>query len=203
MNDYYTVHFQAYHQETFTVDPEPFLAPFVRHLSPGCRVMDAGCGSGRDLLWLKRQGFKVVGFERSAGLAALARKNAGCEVIEGDFETYDFSAIPFDAVLLCGALVHVPHDRLPGVLANIVGSPEGLAAAGGRRKACMVYVSLKEGSGKFTDARGRVFYLWQDERLGPLFADRGFSVVDFKRSLSADREGKTWLGYVLTPSNRK
>jgi len=30
-----------------------------------------GCGSGRDLLWLKNRGFKVIGFERPKGLAEL------------------------------------------------------------------------------------------------------------------------------------
>jgi len=38
-----------------------------------------GCGSGRDLLWMKKQDFDVIGFERSPGLAELARENAGCE----------------------------------------------------------------------------------------------------------------------------
>jgi len=34
---------------------------------------ELGCGSGRDLLWLKNRGFHVIGFERSPGLAELCR----------------------------------------------------------------------------------------------------------------------------------
>ncbi len=77
-----------------------------------------GCGSGRDLLWLKERGFKVMGFERSEGLAELARKNSGCEVIEGDFETFDFSPLSFDAVIASGSLVHVPHEKTSGYISE-------------------------------------------------------------------------------------
>jgi SAM-dependent methyltransferase len=78
-----------------------------------------GCGSGRDLLWMKKRGFDVVGFEQSSGLAELARDNVLCEVIQGDFETYDFSTILVDAIMLVGALVHVPHEGFLDVFQNI------------------------------------------------------------------------------------
>ncbi len=71
MPDYYTKHFQAYHKKTFSIDPSSFLEPLKNTLEPGCRILDIGCGSGRDMLWLKNHGFSVSGFERSAGLAGV------------------------------------------------------------------------------------------------------------------------------------
>ena len=50
-------------------------------------------------------GFKVMGFERSKGLAKLARKNSGCEVIEGDFETFDWQVLQLN--LLTGKFFHL------------------------------------------------------------------------------------------------
>ena len=81
--------------------------------------MDVGCGSGRDLLWFRERGYSVVGFEKSKGLVQLARKNTGCEVIEGDFETYDFSWLSMDAILLVGALVHLSYEKFKPVFENI------------------------------------------------------------------------------------
>jgi hypothetical protein len=52
MSDYYTHHFQVYHARTFSVDPSSFLNPLAAHLSTGSTVVDVGCGSGRDILWL-------------------------------------------------------------------------------------------------------------------------------------------------------
>ncbi|WP_373501572.1 class I SAM-dependent methyltransferase [Desulfococcus sp.] len=200
MTDYYESHFQAYAAETFFIDPESFLGPFVRRLAPGARVLDVGCGSGRDLLWLKQRGFRPVGFERSRGMAALAREASGCEVIEGDFETYDFSGASVDAVLLSGALVHIPRENLGPALENIsrafIGcNPSGGGPAGGGR----LYASLKEGTGSFIDRRGRAFYLWRDGALRALFARLGMEVRHFLRSPSVDSTGRFWLGYVLAP----
>ena len=87
MPDFYQENFKAYHQKTFSIDPSSFLEPLARRLPAEAFILDVGCGSGRDLLWMKKRGFDVIGFERSPGLAELARDNVGCEVIEGDFET--------------------------------------------------------------------------------------------------------------------
>jgi len=94
ISDYYEDnYYQAYHENTFLIDPTSFLEPFVESLHEGSLILDAGCASGRDLLWLKNRGFNVIGFEKSEQLARLARENAGCKVIEGDFEAYDFSEL--------------------------------------------------------------------------------------------------------------
>ena len=95
----------------------------------------------------------MIGFERSPGLAELARDNAGCEVIEGDFETYDFSSILVDGMMAIGALVHVPHERFSKVFENITSAiPENGS----------VLITLKEGIGDLTDSDGRIFCLWGD-----------------------------------------
>jgi len=201
MSDFYQNNYRAYHKKTFSIDPSSFLEPFVSRLPEGSLVLDVGCGSGRDLLWLKRRGFNVIGFERSKGLAALARKNAGCEVVEGDFEIYDFSKISTDAILLLGALVHVSHERLPDVFKNITQAlkcrNDPLLSVTRYQPRAYLYVSLKEGNEIWNDGQGRTFYLWQDEKLRELFSKQGFSVLDFSRSESAVRTGDTWLGYVL------
>lgn len=198
MSDYYQSNHQAYHEKTFSIDPSSFLKPFVSRLAEGAVILDVGCGSGRDLLWLKNRGFNMIGFERSKGLAKLARENSGCKVIEGDFEIYDFSELSVDAILMSGSLVHVPHEKLPDVFENInrALARTELSAMSYEPKADL-YISLKEGTGSRTDEHGRIFYLWQDSGLRDLFDKQGFSVIDFSRSQSVIRAGDIWLGYVL------
>jgi len=188
MQDFYQRHYRAYHQKTFHIDPSSFLEPLIRHLTPGDTLLDVGCGSGRDLFWLKEHGFKVTGFERSEGLATLARKHVGCEIIEGDFEHFDFSKHNFDAILLSGSLVHIPHAQLETVFGNVMG---GLGEGG------KVLVSLKEGTGSSTGGDGRIFYFWQNEDLRDIFSRHGFRVLECHRAVSKVNSSDTWLSYVL------
>lgn len=188
MKDFYQQNYNAYHENTFGIDPSSFLDPLVKHLTPSASILDVGCGSGRDLCWLKQRGFRVMGFERSKGLAALARKYAECRIIEDDFEAYDFSKLHVDAMILVGALVHVPHEQLKSIFNHIT---SGLPENG------KVLVTLKQGEGTFIVERERIFYLWQEPELRNIFTKLGFKVLDFTRQVSKVRKNDIWLGYVL------
>ena len=45
--------------------PSSQMKSFVAYLTPGCEVLDAGCGSGRDSLFLSTQGYNVSGIDIS------------------------------------------------------------------------------------------------------------------------------------------
>lgn len=187
---YYAEHYAEYHAKTFHIDPAGFLSGFVKRLRPGAHILDIGCGSGRDLCWLGQQGFAVTGFDASSGLVGLARRHAGCPVIEGDFETFDFQALSVDAVLMSGSLVHLPHHRLAPTLERIL---HALKPDPG----VLVYLSLKEGQGAFNHTRNRTYYLWQDSDIRSLCTGLGLEVLELRRSDSVRGTGAVWLGYVL------
>jgi len=191
MSDFYQKNYKAYYEKTFSIDPTSFLAPLAQRLPAEAFVLDVGCGSGRDLLWMKKRGFDVIGFERSPGLAELARESIGCEVIEGDFETYDFSSILVDAIMAIGALVHVPHEGFSGVFQNITSAIPDNGS---------VLITLKQGSGDRTDSDGRIFYLWEDSKAWELFDSLKFKVCDFSTSVSKTGSGDIWMSYVLDKS---
>ena len=194
--DYYSNHYKQYHDKTFYVDSAGYLLPFAENLETGAHVLDIGCGSGRDLLWLSKKGFRATGFEGSSGLAALARQNTGCKVIEGDFETFDFSTLQAEALLLAGALLHLPHERVELALGNILHALRTETEA-------IIYLSLKEGSGVFTDAHNRPFYLWQDKEVRSVLHSTGLKVINFSRTPSVLGTGETWIGYVLKKKGLK
>jgi SAM-dependent methyltransferase len=188
MKDYYQYNYKAYHEKTFHIDPSSFLNPLVKHLPKDALILDVACGSGRDLCWLKQRGFKVLGFERSKGLSALARKLAECRIIEGDFETYNFSNLNVDAIILVGALVHVSHEKLQSVFEHIT---SGLGENG------KVLITLKQGEGTFADYNGRIFYLWQDRELKIIFTRLGFNIIDVRCNESKIRVNDIWISYIL------
>ena len=188
MKDYYQENYFRYYDETVSVDPVSFLWPLVPCLPPGGTILDVGCGSGRDMRWLKGLGFRPEGFEWSKGLAELARAHSGCPVLEGDFEVYGFSGMDMDAILLVGALVHVPHERFQKVFSNILRALK----SGGH-----VLLTLKEGHQDLEVSEERIFYRWRNEYLGKIFDYLKLTVVDYSRQMSKIRETDVWLGYVL------
>jgi SAM-dependent methyltransferase len=83
------------------------------------RILDFGCGPGRDLAAFKALGHEPVGLEGSPALAAMARRHAGCEVWEQDFLALDLPAAAFDGIFANAALFHVPRSELPRVLREL------------------------------------------------------------------------------------
>ena len=156
-----------------------FYPPLLQLLPPHARILDIGCGSGRDLLWLKQRGFEPTGFERSASLAKLARSHTGCPVIEGDMETFDFSMGSWNAVMLVGSLVHIPHERFLSTIQKILS---------GFSSPCVLLLTLKEGDGKIHCADGRTFYLWNDAALREIFAGLNLEMASFFRNAIRYRE---------------
>lgn len=194
MGDFYEQNYQTYHQATFNINPAPFLSPLTNFLPVAATILDLGCGSGRDILWLQKRGYRVTGFERSPSLAELARKNSGCEIIEGDFTNFDFSPMSFDALISVGSLVHVEQDQLITALESI---SEALKPCG------HMLITFKEGKGSSSMPDGRVFILRQQSQLEEIFQNLSFSIIDFSRQVSRIRENDVWLGYVLKAKMRE
>lgn len=188
MISFYEDHHNEYFSATAQLDPSPFLTPFIEKLSPEATILDVGCGSGRDLRWLANQGFKPTGFEFSPGLARLARAFSDQHVIEGDFTNYAFPTLRFDAILLIGALVHLEHNKFSTVFLHIC---QALEENG------LVLLSMKEGQGQHTSQDGRIFSLWQPERLEEVLYASNFEILDFSRAGSALQKEDIWLSYIL------
>jgi 2-polyprenyl-3-methyl-5-hydroxy-6-metoxy-1,4-benzoquinol methylase len=61
--DYYDERAAEFFQDTARVDMTALHERFSRYLPPRSRILDAGCGSGRDALAFTRAGFSVIAFD--------------------------------------------------------------------------------------------------------------------------------------------
>ena len=188
MNNFYEEHHKHYFRQTVALDPQNFLNPLIKHLAPKSSILDIGCGSGRDLLWLKDHGHEPTGLEQSSGLAKLAQSHSGCPVIKRDFTSFDFSSLHFDALMFIGALVHLDHADLATVLSHV---SRALEPSG------IICLTLKEGDGYHFSEDGRRFSLWQSEQLEDIFQKNGFPIINFSRDISVLNAEDIWLSYLL------
>src|ERR1700677_2804003 len=73
------------------------------------RILDAGCGSGRNMLELARHG-TVTGVELSPTSVTLARERAVGEVIEGSVLDMPFDSASFDLAVSLDVIEHLQDD---------------------------------------------------------------------------------------------
>lgn len=152
------------------------------------KILDFGCGPGRDLLWFKAHGHEPVGLDGSARFVEMAREASGCEVWHQSFLDLSLPPSRFDGVFANASLFHVPTQELPRVL---VALHDTLAPRG------VLFCSNPRGG----DAEG-----WNGERYGAyhtyeswkaLVEAAGFDEVEhYYRPKDKPREEQPWLATV-------
>ena len=86
---------------------------------PGRRILDFGCGPGRDLLELRQRGHDPVGLDGCEAFVEMARALSGAPVLCQQFLALDLPAAHFHGVFANASLFHVPTQELPRVLAAL------------------------------------------------------------------------------------
>ena len=83
------------------------------------RILDFGCGPGRDLKVFRDLGHEAVGLEGAARFVEMARDYSGCEVWQQDFLQLELPEEYFDGIFANASLFHVPSQELPRVLRQL------------------------------------------------------------------------------------
>src|SRR5215471_3039377 len=132
---YYDAHAAEFCENTVSLDMTELYAPFLRDIPAGGRILDAGCGSGRDSLAFLRKGYHVVSIDASAEMVNAATKLTGQEARILRFDALDFES-EFDGIWACASLLHVARQELSPVLARLTRAlkPNGV-----------LYISFKYG----------------------------------------------------------
>ena len=86
---------------------------------PPFRILDFGCGPGRDLQTFTKLGHVAIGLEGSPQAAQIARTKSGCEVWVQDFFNVNLPESTFDGIFANASLFHIPNELLPKVLGNL------------------------------------------------------------------------------------
>ena len=158
-------------------------------IGPGpFRILDFGCGPGRDLKAFRDLGHDAVGLDGAARFVELARRYSGCEVWLQDFLQLQLPPEYFDGIFANASLFHVPSQELPRVLKEL-------------------WATLKAGGVLFSsNPRGDNEEGWSGERYGVYYNYKswreivtaaGFiEIMHYYRPPGLPREQQPWLASV-------
>ncbi len=152
---YYNRHAQQFVDDTLHVDMRSLYVPFLAGLPVNARILDAGCGSGRDARAFQKQGYQVSAFDASEQLASRASQLLGFTVPVKRFDEVE-EIERYDGIWACASLLHVPERQLPEAFARLWRAlkPGGL-----------LYCSFKWGQGE-RQHHGRHFTDADETRIG-------------------------------------
>jgi len=125
----------------------PLLPIFLSRLTPGAKILELGCGSGRDTVEMLRQGYDVTPTDGSPEMALQAERRFQRPVLVLEFGEIEGEAC-FDGVWASACLLHVPLGCLGEVLTRIYGV---------LRSPGVLFASFKEGAGESRDRLGRYY----------------------------------------------
>ena len=172
--DTYNAHAQAFDDSRAACQQSERLLEFIQEV-PGKKVLDLGCGPGRDLVHFVEKGFVVTGIDLSNAFVALAKQKVPqATVVEGDILDLPFDGDSFDGVWASASLVHFKKEDCFRALQEIY---RVLVLSG------IAYISIKEGQGEeivtdpsLGDAL-RFFSYYTEDELCDMAREVGFTVI--------------------------
>ena len=164
---YYNHNATAFVDLTINADVSDLYKPFEELIPSGARILDLGCGSGRDSRYFAKRGYDVVAVDSSFAMCEYTRSIVDIPVFQMKVEDMSFE-MEFDAVWACASLLHVPKAKQKSVL-MLIG--EALKIGG------ICYCSWKYGDEERTD-NGRFFADYTERSLSDLLNSMGiFKVI--------------------------
>jgi SAM-dependent methyltransferase len=185
---YYNQNADAFIEGTQNADMSEQYRFFLKYLTPGCKLLDLGCGSGRDSAYFSSLGFEVTAVDGSEELCKRVIANYGIDAICISFEDISFTA-EFDAVWACASLLHVKKTDMPNVLAKV----SAALKPGG-----VLYASFKYGNEERV-SNGRFFNDYTENDLDELLTpENQLSLLEYwiTEDVRPDRVGERWLNFI-------
>ena len=187
--NYYDKHASFYFDRTSQVDFVALYEEFLKYVPAGGRIMDLGCGSGRDVKWFRDHGYEAFGLDASERLVKIACEELGIPVEVGFIEEW-IADEAFDGVWCCASLVHLDDDNLDQFLSNLRYN---------LKKGGALFMSVKEGIDSGTIEDGRYFRDFNEATLNALISHyKGFRIEKvWYTEDKMHRESFKWLNAII------
>ena len=186
--NYYNQNAESFVAGTLSADMSAQYKFFLKYVPLKAKILDLGCGSGRDSAHFASLGFDVVAVDGSAELCKRAKEIYGIDAVCALFEDISFDK-EFDAVWACASLLHVDKAGMPDVLRKLSGAlkPSGI-----------LYASFKYGNTERISG-GRFFNDYTEGDIGTLLTPENQLILQeywITEDVRPERSGEQWLNFI-------
>jgi len=190
--EFYNINAAEFFNNTVSADMTETYEEFLKYVNPEGKLLDAGCGSGRDTLFFLGKGLSVVALDASDEMVRLSSELTGQKTIKMRFQNIRFNE-EFDGVWACASLLHVGRDEISDVIERITNSlkPEGV-----------FYASFKYGDEEII-RDGRLFNSYNEETLkSPIENQKDLTVIRVWKTqdVRPDRKDEFWINVLCKKS---
>jgi len=164
------------------------LNKFISMLKKKAKILDVGCGCGRDAEYFKSEGFSVTGIDLSEGMLNEAKNKAkDVELLKMDMRKLELKKNTFNGIWCMASLLEIPKNEVGIVLKefNKVLKKEGV-----------LYISTKEGGGEqflkkeIYENEPKFYAFYKQTELEDLLKENGFEIL---YSIVSEDEGTKWV----------
>jgi len=172
-------------------------ASFKVSFRPNSKLLDIGCGSGRDLALLARLGHDCFGLDATPEFVELSQTlhpELKGKIVDGALPTFDppFGG-QFDGILCSAVLMHISEEQLVPAAVSI---RKCLKQNG--RLLYSVPCKRLDVIAENKDANGRLFIPDQSDRLQTIFEQLDFSLISkWVNSDSLGRDSVEWISVLM------
>lgn len=193
--EYYEKNAEEFVNSTINADVTGLYKHFEKYILPGCRILDLGCGSGRDSKYFAEKGYDVAAADPSSVMCEQTRKIANVPTILLKAEEIAFEE-EFDAIWACASLLHV-HKAV--MIETIYRLARALKNDG------IMYASWKYGNGERFD-NGRFFSYYKEESIKSLLSNiPEIALVEIWKTEDVrpeKREAFAWINVIVKKDRR-
>jgi len=187
--EYYNENARTFSDQTQNVDFTETQERFLTLMPPQGRILDFGCGSGRDTKFFLERGYRVDAVDGSEELCRIASDYTGIRVRQMLFQDLD-AVEQYDGIWACSSILHLKKEELRAVILKMI---TALKSTG------YIYTSFKYGT--FEGYRKqRYFTDFTEETMTDLL--QSFPRLEIRelwisRDVRPDRDDEKWLNLLL------
>ena len=187
-NNYYEKNADEFFNSSVNASMDEVADKFLKLVKTSGKILDAGCGSGRDARYFLNRGYEVAAFDLSPSLAEKASKLTGIKVEIMGFMDLNVKAA-YDGIWACASLLHLEEIEVEPAFNKLI---TALKTNG------ILYASFKYGESS-GERNGRFFTDMTEEKLTSILNRIvGVSIIEMWKSedVRPEKKGEMWVNVI-------